>query len=148
CAILSACDFVFVAADATLGYPVHRIGVSPAVTIPTLHQAIGFGAARSLLMGGQLITGADAHRLGLATHLAANASAARAAAASHCQALSHKGTNALRVTKAWLNELDGSLSDAGFDRPAIASAAIATDDEARALLAKWSDQARKPAQSR
>src|SRR5690606_12641741 len=36
CAILSACDFVVVCPDATLGYPVHRIGVSPAVTLPLL----------------------------------------------------------------------------------------------------------------
>src|SRR5262245_50346322 len=40
CALLTACDFAFVAPDAQLGYPVHRLGVSPAVTIPTLQQSL------------------------------------------------------------------------------------------------------------
>ena len=137
CAMLSACDFVFVAPDALLGYPVHRIGVSPAVTIPTLQQAIGAGAARAMLMGGELISGATAHRLGLASHLASSATATLDEARAHCEQLARKGVHALRVTKAWLNELDGSLDDAAFDQSAQASAEIAATDEARTLLANW-----------
>ena len=117
CAILSACDFVFVAEDATLGYPVHRLGVSPAVTIPTLTQAIGAGAARSLLMSGELIDGRQAHQCGLASHVAADGNAALEAALDYCRGLTSKGPNALRITKAWLNELDGSLDDSRFDSP-------------------------------
>ncbi len=136
CALLSACDFVVAARDAMLGYPVHRIGVSPAVTIPTLSQAIGGGAARSLLMSGELITALEGHRLGLITHLSDSAETVLADAMAHCTRLAAKGPHALRVTKAWLNELDGSLDDARFDGPAKGSATL-KGEEARTMLANW-----------
>jgi len=142
CAVLSACDFVFAARDAVFGYPVHRIGVSPAVTIPTLFQAVGNGAARSLLMSGELINAAEAHSMGLVTHLCENAQAVQADAEQHCQALAHKGTHALRVTKRWLNELDGSLIDKPFDGAADASASISVSEQARQLIASWQKKSR------
>lgn len=137
CAILSACDFVFAARDAKFGYPVHRIGVSPAVTIPTLQQAIGPGAARSLLMSGELIDASEAHRIGLVTHVSDSPEAVSIDAMNHCRALATKGTHALRVTKQWLNELDGSLDDAAFNGPANASTAMTETQEARDMLANW-----------
>jgi methylglutaconyl-CoA hydratase len=137
CAVLTACDFVFVAADAKLGYPVHRIGVSPAVNIPMLQQVIGSGAARSLLLGGEIIDGITARRLGLASHLSANAEAVVADAMSHCNSLATKGLRALRTTKAWLNELDGSTRDEAFERSSAASMAACHTEEAHALLALW-----------
>jgi enoyl-CoA hydratase/carnithine racemase len=137
CAILSACEFVFAARDAKLGYPVHRIGVSPAVTIPTLQQTIGRGAARSLLMGGELIDAEAAHRLGLVTHLSESSETVFLDAMRHCHSLAAKGPHALRATKAWLNELDGSFDDAPFDQAARGSASIADSAESRELLASW-----------
>ena len=137
CALLSACDFVFIAADAKVGYPVHRIGVSPAVTIPTLQLAIGPGAARALLMSGELIDGAEAHRLGIATHVSSSDDAVIRDAQDHCQALARKGVHALRVTKQWLNELDGSLNDAMFESPARDSASLSRSEESRSLLKEW-----------
>ena len=139
CAILSACDFVVVAADARVGYPVHTIGISPAVTIPTLRLAIGDGAARNLLLSGELIDGVEAHRRGMATHLALSPEAALAQAMERARALAQKPPKALRTTKAWLNELDGSLRDAPFDATAQDSAAASMHDQSRAMLrAFWS----------
>lgn len=140
CAVLSACDHVMVAADATLGYPVHRLGVSPAVTIPTLMQAIGPGAARALLMSGKLINGTEAHHVGLASHLVADAATLHTAAERHVRELALKGPQALRVTKAWLNELDGSLQQTAFDQTAQGSAEITSSNEARVLLQNWSSK--------
>lgn len=137
CAMLSACDFVVVAPDAKLGYPVHRLGVSPAVTIPTLAQAVGHGAARELLIHGELIDGRTAHRLGLATHLAGSDESVLNEAEQMCKTLAAKGPHALRVTKRWLNELDGSLDDGVFDGCARASAQIASGDEAQNMLRRW-----------
>ena len=137
CAILSGCDIVFVAADAKLGYPVHRLGISPAVTIPTLQQMIGSGAARSLLMSGELIDGLAAQQLGLATHTAVSEESVRQSAAAFCAQLLTKGHDALHITKQWINELDGSSDDARFDRPARASAAQGQSDETHVMLARW-----------
>ncbi len=137
CAVVSACDFVVVSPEATLGYPVHRLGVSPAVTIPTLSKAIGFGAARELLMSGQLIDGREAHRRGLATHLAKSNESVLEEARVFCEILRGKGRHALRVTKQWINELDGSLEDQAFDGCARASAMLASEDEAKQMLRHW-----------
>ncbi len=137
CALLSACDFVVMAADAKAGYPVHQLGVTPAVTIPTLQQAIGAGPARALLLGGALLDGAAAHRIGLATHLAASTESVRDEAMDVCRMLAAKPPGGLRATKAWLNELDGSLDGRRFEGPARSSAAAAGSDEARRMLARF-----------
>lgn len=145
CALLSACDVVIASPDAKLGYPVHPIGVSPAVTIPTLQQAIGAAGARALLMEGDLISGRRAHEIGLVTHLASSADTLSDEAHGLAKQLASKPPHAMRVTKAWLNELDGSLDDAIFDRPADASAAAADTDEAREMLqSHWRGRESRP----
>lgn len=141
CAILSACDFVVASPDATLGYPVHRIGLSPAVTIPTLSQAIGAGTARVLLMGGELIDGREAHHMGLVTHLAASSESVHREAEDLARALLAKPGHAQRITKAWLNELDGSLDDQRFDAPATATAAdVVKAETVNMLRAFWASR--------
>ncbi len=134
CAVVSACDFVYVGPEAMLGYPVHQLGISPAVTTPTLAQAIGSAASRKLLLSGELIDGRRAHAIGLATHLATANEVVHAEAVQFAHEIASKPPNALRTTKRWLNELDGSMDDELFDAPAVASAGIATDDEAVSML--------------
>jgi enoyl-CoA hydratase/carnithine racemase len=139
CAILSGCDFVIAAPDAQLGYPVHAIGISPAVTIPTLRLALGDGPARALLMSGEMIDGTEAHRRGLVTHLARSSATLADETQALAASLARKGPHALRTTKAWLNELDGSLHDAAFDASARDSAQAARQSESRDMLARfWS----------
>ncbi len=134
CAMLSACDFVMAAPDATLGYPVHRIGVSPAVTVPLLRLAMGDGAARALVLSGELLDGREAARLGLATHLSSTAATLDDEALAFCGRLATRGPQALRATKAWLNELDGSVLDQPFELCAHASAALTAGEEATEML--------------
>lgn len=143
CALISPCDLVVVADDAALGYPVHRIGVSPAVTSPTLMAAVGSGAARALLLSGDLIDGRTAQTIGLATHAAADAGAALVLGRRIAADLAIKGPRALRATKAWLNELDGSDDQLRFDRAAQTSAALADGVEAVEMLHRfWSSRRR------
>jgi methylglutaconyl-CoA hydratase len=137
CALLSACDVVVIEASAQVGYPVHALGISPAVTVPTLAQAVGSGPGRALLMSGRLISGAEAHQIGLASHLS-EAGDLDQRANDLARVIAGHGLHALRVTKRWLNELDGSLEDARFDGPAADSARQALTPEAAAMLrARW-----------
>jgi enoyl-CoA hydratase/carnithine racemase len=148
CAILSACDFVILTPRAKVGYPVHQIGVSPAVTIPTLMQAVLPGPARALLMGGELIDGVQARRMGLASYVSAAEDSIDAEAMALAWALAAKPPGALRTTKQWLNELDGSLDDARFDAPVRASGALAGGEEARSMLRALRPVPRSPAAPR
>ncbi len=134
CAIVSACDFVVAAPEAQFGYPVHRIGVSPAVTIPTLRKTIGDGRCRETLMGGRIFDGREGYRIGLVSHLADSAETVESEALALCRCLADKGPVALRATKRWINELDGSLNDAAFDAAVAGTASLADDPASEQLL--------------
>lgn len=137
CALLTGCDFVFVGAHATLGYPVHQFGVSPAVTMPTLMQTISAGQARSLLLGGAVVDGKQARAMGLASHVVEDDADVIGAAREFSKMISSKGPLAMRTTKQWLNALDGSLDDAPFDAVAQGSAGLCDQEETHAMLAAY-----------
>jgi len=130
CAIVAACDFVFAGQEAQFGYPVHRLGISPAVNIPVLRQTMGDGAARELLVSGRVIDAGEAQRLGLVSHRAASTESLGAEAEQWCRTLAAKGHTALRTTRQWIGELDGSTDDAPFDAAMAASAHGAAQPEA------------------
>ena len=137
CAILTGCDFVVGEIHGKYGYPVHRIGVSPAVTLPTLQQKLHPGSARSLVMSGKIIQGNEAVHIGLLSHVEDTADGAHKKGVSIAQDLAQKPPIALQATKQWLNELDGSLEDALFDAPAIQSASSIGEETNTLLQTIW-----------
>ncbi len=134
CAMVSACDVVVVSATAKLGYPVHRLGLSPAVSAATLQQSIGAGAARAIMLGGQLIDGAAATRMGLADVLCPTDEDVLPRAEALCSTIAGNGPDALRTTKHWLNELDSSLDARRVEGPAAQTAAMMRGAEAQATM--------------
>jgi len=143
CALLTGCDFVVVARDAQVGYPVHRIGISPAVSAPSLFSRMG-PTARALMMSGDLLDGRAALELGLATHLAADAAQLDAETDRLVAALLAKGPAALRATKAWIASIEargsGELGPArardesALDAVRDASVSLAGGDEFASML--------------
>ncbi len=112
CALLSGCDLVVTNRTATLGYPVLRLGISPAVAAPALNLSVGAGPARARLLSGQLITGVEAHHLGLAHHLVDDAAQSEARAIEVARELIAKPRHALAYTKNFLNKVDDALNPA------------------------------------
>lgn len=110
CALLSGCDLVVTNRTATLGYPVLRLGISPAVAAPALNLSVGAGPARARLLSGQLITGVEAHHLGLAHHLVDDAAQSEARAIELARDLVAKPRHALAYTKNFLNKVDDALN--------------------------------------
>lgn len=108
CALLTGCDFVLVARDAQVGYPVHRIGISPAVSVPSLLSRMG-PAARALMMSNELLDGETAHARGLATHCC-DASALDAEVTALLERLLAKGPVAMRATKRWIREIESRMA--------------------------------------
>ena len=135
CALLTGADAVFVDDGTIAGYPVHALGVSPAVTTPTLRQRIGDGPARELLLGGRLVRGRDLLDLGIATHWSDEAVETDAMAWARDAAT--RSSNAMRTTKRWINELDGSDRDMPFDGPVVDSRTLTGGDEAIEMLAAF-----------
>jgi len=134
CALVAACDLAVVADDAKLGYPVHRIGVSPAVTLPMLLGSLEAGHARTIALGGEPFDGRDAHRLGFAAERVADPGEVEAAALALARRIAGCGPHAVAATKRWLNELDGSLDPGRRRGPTEASAALGHGAEAAAML--------------
>ena len=149
CALLTGCDFVVVASNAQLGYPTHRIGISPAVSIPSLLSRMA-GNARALLLSNDLIDGTEALARGLATSLSQPEELDRDFELLVARLLL-KGPEALRATKAWLRTLeargDGALGRLAardthaFERARDASIALGEGDEFASMLrAFWASR--------
>jgi len=142
CALVSAADMSIIGDRTVAGYPVHRLGVSPAVTLPTLMQAIGTGAARALVLDGRLHTGAEAHRLGVGTHLVPEEDV-RTEARRLADDVMQLGGAAVRATKHWLNMLDGSQDEERWSGPVRGSEPLAGGPEAiERMKAFWSKRRR------
>ncbi len=141
CALVAACDIVCACADASFGYPVHRIGVSPAVSLPTLMATCGAGGARVLALSGEIVKAPHAQELGLVHQLCADRSALDEMAARLVDDLIAKGPSALRATKRWLNHIDGTEPSGALGSRASeatrASADLCGASESRALLASF-----------
>lgn len=117
CALLGGADYVVTNDDAKLGYPVVRLGVSPAVSAPFLRQMIGNGRARTRLLQGDLLTGKEAARLGLAHECLARAEDVPPRAMEVARSLAAKPGIGVAATKRWLREIDDAGSMAGTLEP-------------------------------
>lgn len=113
CAILGGGDVVLTNAEAKLGYPVVRIGVSPAVSAPFLVGMTHSGPARSRLLDPGQISGAEAVRVGLAHVCLATPEEVLPRAIQMAEELAAKPAGALHATKAWLLEQDEASRQAG-----------------------------------
>jgi len=154
CALLTACDFVVVARDAQLGYPVHRIGISPAVSAPSLFSRMG-PATRALLMSNDLMDGEAAVALGLATHCVDDARLDAEVDALRERLLA-KGPRALRETKRWIRTIEARMPGDLGRTPARDRAALERTRDASIDLASgtefpdrlrsfWASRAARPA---
>ncbi|TVQ60430.1 MAG: enoyl-CoA hydratase/isomerase family protein [Phycisphaerales bacterium] len=135
CGLACVCDFAITHPEAKLGYPEVDLGVCPAVVAPWLIKKIGPGAARRVLLEGGVMSGDRAHELGLVTRVVPQD---ELDSATHelAQRLAKAGPRALRATKMWLNELDGSTDRALVVRGAAISAEVISTEEARDALRK------------
>lgn len=137
CALVAAADYVVTHSTAKLGYPVVRLGISPAVNVPALRLAIGDGQARTRALDPSLITGTEAHRIGLAHECPPTAAECAEHAAAVARELAAKG-DALATTKMWLNEVDRSLDIPPLDAALATSLdLVGSREQVERVAALW-----------
>ncbi len=134
CGLVTACDFAVTHEQNKLGFPEVDLGVCPAVVAPWLVRKIGPGKARMVLLRGGLMTGTQAHELGLVSACVPTAADVPTEARALADRIAAGGPNALRATKHLLNELDGSLDRALGQRAADLSASVLKDPATLATL--------------
>lgn len=105
CALLGGGDVIITNAEAKLGYPVARLGVSPAVSAPFLANLAGEGAGRFRQLENGLMGGCAAVACGLAHECLDRAEDVRPRAMEIARSLAAKPAPALSATKRWLREI-------------------------------------------
>jgi enoyl-CoA hydratase/carnithine racemase len=136
CALVAAADIVVTNKDAKLGYPVVRLGISPAVNAPILRATTGDGPARARFLDPAVIDGQEALRIGLAHHCVATVAECEPLAIKLAQDLERKPRHALAYTKRWLGQLDGTLDDLALNHALETSMALVGSAEERERLAE------------
>ncbi|MEK6703081.1 MAG: enoyl-CoA hydratase/isomerase family protein [Planctomycetota bacterium] len=137
CALLGAADFVVTNDDAKLGYPVLKLGVSPAVSVPFLRLLAGDGVARERTLDTRVVSGPEGVRVGIAHESLADAAAVLPRALALAGELAAKPPGAMMATRRWLDVVAGDT--AGSAAAALtASLSLTGGDEERAMLpAAW-----------
>jgi len=136
CALLGGADVVVCDSNAKLGYPVTKIGVSPAVSAPFLANNVTLGAARELLLLPELISGEAAHAKGLVHELVQTREEVRERAVAIASDLANKPPHAYAATKCWLNELELTTHDLVIKLGLDASLSLTGGEEEQRLLAQ------------
>lgn len=114
CALLAAADLVIADQHATFGYPVVKLGISPAVNAYLLSLAVGPRAARERLLDPNLITAHDARRIGLVHRLVDLPEDTLPRAQLEAVKLAEKPPAAFAATKQWLNEIEAADRDDSY----------------------------------
>ncbi len=136
CALLCGADVVVTHDEAKLGYPVVRLGISPAVNAPFLMRSMGGGGTRVRLLDTQLISGKEANRLGLAHECLATREAVLPRAEVFANELVAKPRPGIRATKQWLNELDELSNPTLIEKALASSLGLVGSTEERERLAR------------
>ncbi len=137
CGLACVADIAVTHADSKMGFPEVDLGVCPAVVAPWVVRKIGAGRARRVLLSGGTMSGQQAFELGIVDRVVPGTGDLDAAADDIARRLAGGGPNALRATKALLNDLDGSNDESLVRRGAELSARVlATPESQRMLRAK------------
>ena len=137
CALLGGADIVVADVQAKLGYPVVKIGVSPAVSAAFMMASITPGAVRTRLLDTELISGSDALRIGLVHETVKDCDDVRRRALEIAEMLAKKPGSAIRVTKGWINAITEPMTSnaqRGLDASLSLTGSV---EEQERLAALW-----------
>src|SRR5690606_11893621 len=112
----------------TIGYPVVRLGISPAVSAPFLRAAVHDGPARARFLDHAPIDARRAHELGLASELVESPDAAAPRARERARVLASKPGSAAASTKRWLLDIEHATQRTPDDAAAGLAASLALTD--------------------
>ena len=108
CGLATVCDFVLASAEkATFGYTEVRIGFIPAVVMIFLIKRVGEGAARELMLRGNILTAQEAKKVGLVNRVVAERELEGATEELCNELLGQNSATAMGLCKEMLSKLHG-----------------------------------------
>ena len=139
--LVTVCDLALAVPEARFGYPEVRRGLVAAMVMPHLLRHVAERTARYLLLTGELIDAAQAHRTGLVNEIVPSAQLL-ARALAMAEQIAAGGPDALTRTKALLQRF--SRQALSVEEAAQASAAPRLTDECKAGLAAFFEKRPAP----
>jgi methylglutaconyl-CoA hydratase len=138
--LIAACDVVIAAEDAMFSIAEVRWGLTAAIIIPQLNDAIGLRQVRRYALTGERFSAAEARRIGL-VHEVVPAAELQAAGARIVEAVLQNGPQAIAQTKALgLESCWSHLDEAAFTRLAELHADKRQSAEAAEGLASFAEK--------
>jgi methylglutaconyl-CoA hydratase len=138
--LIAACDVVIAAADAVFSIAEVRWGLTAAIIIPQLNDAIGIRQVRRYALTGERFNADEARRIGL-VHEVVPAAELEAAGARIADAILQNGPQAIAQTKALaLESAWGHLDEAAFERLVESHADKRLSSEAAEGLASFTQK--------
>ncbi|RNC81115.1 MAG: enoyl-CoA hydratase/isomerase family protein [Phycisphaera sp.] len=134
CAILGGADIVVSNTNAKLGYPVTKIGVSPAISAPYMTQSVTQGIARERLILPDLFSGTTAHQLGLVHELTEEPDDVQPRALEIAAKLAIKPPHAYAATKGLITRLEGDERETRIKQGLETSLGLTGKQEEQRLL--------------
>lgn len=138
CALLGGADVVVANAAAKLGYPVVRLGISPAVSGPFLVRSVPLGRVTEWFLNPTLVSGEEAR--GLVHEVVPEPDQVLPRVLAIAETLASKPAPAMAMTKAWMRELgrlDG-LPDAPLRALQVSLSLVGGEEERAMLPLAWS----------
>jgi enoyl-CoA hydratase/carnithine racemase len=138
-ALLGGADVVVADAGAKLGYPVARLGISPAVSAPFL-RGIGDAPARTRLLDPGLVDGREGLLIGLVHELVDRTEDVLPRAMEIARGLAAKPGEGVAATRRWLDELAPVDAAAGL---AVSESVVGSPASRGRLEAMWASREQK-----
>ncbi len=102
--LVCAADLAIASSQATFGFPETSIGLVPAQILPFVAARIGPQNARRLMLTGERISGAEAHRIGLVDYVVDDTAQWEARIEALCASVVRCAPSALATTKHMLRQ--------------------------------------------
>lgn len=136
CGLASICDWVFAIPGAKFGYTEVRIGFIPALVSVFLLRKLGEGAARELLLGGELIAADRAQAIGLINRVVAADKLEAEVNDFASRLIASNSADSMKLTKKLIAEVQGMTLTQALQHAAESNAhARGTNDCKRGIEA-------------
>ena len=130
CGIATACDIILAAESAQFGYPEVNIGFVPAMVMAILRRSVSEKAALELVVGGETVSAARAHELGL-VHRVYPDDKFQAEVAAYAARLKSKSASAVMLSKRLLYNMDSMSFEAALEAGVETNAIARMTDDCR-----------------
>ncbi|NJN42824.1 MAG: enoyl-CoA hydratase/isomerase family protein [Flammeovirgaceae bacterium] len=131
CGLATVCDFVLAVPEAKFGYTEVKIGFIPALVMVFLIRKIGEMNARYLLLSGELVSGEDALKYGMANRIVEKDEIQKSVDEFAQQLITNNSSQSLATTKKMIAEVSSMKLDEALEYAAKMNAKARSSEDCK-----------------